>query len=488
MAMSSSVTTTDRRRSGQAGPATAIRATWTSTYLRTAAALDCFCSLLAGLIALEFRFAVQGDVPAGYVALTAALPALWLASVTLAGGYDPRFIGVGSDEFRRVLNVAVSLTAGAAVVAYAAKFDLARGYVLVALPSAVALDLTARYRLRKWLHRRRRSGHYMRRTVAVGHAGAVSDLVAMLRRDSHHGLSVVAVCVADALHQDEVGAVPICGNLDSVASVVSRFQADTVAILACPEMNGTRLRELAWDLEKTGTEMCVASALLDVAGPRTTIRPVAGLPLLHVDHAELAGAKQVIKAMFDRVSAGLALAVLAPVFAMIAVAIWMTDHGPVFFRQIRVGKDGEPFTVWKFRTMVVDAEARKTELLMRNDADGTLFKMRRDPRVTRTGAWLRRRSLDELPQLFNVLVGNMSLVGPRPALPMEVAAYRHHMRRRLVVKPGITGLWQINGRSDLPWDEAERLDLRYVENWSLALDLQILWKTVSAVVHCSGAY
>ena len=179
---------------------------------------------------------------------------------------------------------------------------------------------------------------------------------------------------------------------------------------------------------------------------------------------------------------------LAPGFAGVAGAILMTDHGAVFFRQIRVGKDGEPFTVWKFRTMVVDAEARKTELLMRNDADGTLFKMRRDPRVTRTGAWLRRRSLDELPQLFNVLVGNMSLVGPRPALPMEVAAYRHHMRRRLVVKPGITGLWQINGRSDLPWDEAERLDLRYVENWSLALDLQILWKTVSAVVHCSGAY
>jgi exopolysaccharide biosynthesis polyprenyl glycosylphosphotransferase len=269
---------------------------------------------------------------------------------------------------------------------------------------------------------------------------------------------------------------------------VSRFGADTVAILACPEMNGTRLRELAWELEKTGTQMYVASALLDVAGPRTTIRPVAGLPLLHVDHAELAGSKQVIKAVFDRVSAALALMLLAPLFVVIALAVRMTDHGPVFFRQIRIGKNGAPFTVWKFRTMVIGAESRKAELLALNEGNGALFKLRRDPRITRAGAWLRRRSLDELPQLFNVLLGNMSLVGPRPALPVEVAEYRDHMRRRLVVKPGITGLWQVNGRSDLSWDEAERLDLRYVENWSLALDLQILWKTLSAVIHGSGAY
>jgi exopolysaccharide biosynthesis polyprenyl glycosylphosphotransferase len=328
----------------------------------------------------------------------------------------------------------------------------------------------------------------MRRTVAVGHAGPVEDLVALLRRDSYHGLAVVAACVAGAKHQGEVADIPICGDLDSVASVVTRFNADTVAVLACPEMDGIRLRELAWDLEKTGTEMCVASALLDVAGPRTTIRPVAGLPLLHVDHVELTGAKQVTKGIFDRISAALALAVLAPLFTVIALAIKLSDKGPVFFRQTRIGKDGHTFTLWKFRTMVVDAEAQKAELLPQNDGNGRLFKMRRDPRVTRAGAWLRHWSLDELPQLLNVLFGNMSLVGPRPALPDEVAAYGDHMRRRLVVKPGITGLWQVSGRSDLSWDEAERLDVRYVENWSLALDLQILWKTLSAVAHHAGAY
>ena len=485
--MSDSVTTTDRQHRGHAGT-TAIHATWTGSYLRIAALLDCLCGLAAGLIALEVRFDSQGSIPTEYFALTTALPFLWLGSVAVAGGYDPRFIGVGSDEFRRVLNAAVGLTAGVAIFSYVAKLDLARGYLAVALPCITIFDLTARYGLRKRLHRRWRDGQFIRRTVAVGHAAPVEDLVAMLRRDSHHGLSVVAACVADARYQDEVADVPICGGLDSVVSVVSRFNADTVAVLACPEMDGTRLRELAWDLEKTGTEMCVASALLDVAGPRTTIRPVAGLPLLHVNHAELAGGKRVVKGVFDKVSAALALILLAPLFTVIAVAIRLTDHGPIFFRQTRIGKDGQPFTLWKFRTMMADAESQKAQLLALNDGDGTLFKMRRDPRVTPVGASLRRWSLDELPQLLNVLYGNMSMVGPRPALPVEVEKYRDHMRRRLAVRPGITGLWQVNGRSDLPWDEAERLDLRYVENWSLALDLQILWKTVWAVTRGSGAY
>jgi exopolysaccharide biosynthesis polyprenyl glycosylphosphotransferase len=448
--------------------------------------LDFLCALAAGLVALEVRF--DSQIANEYLAFTAVLPLLWLGSLAVAGGYDPRFIGVGSDEFRKVINAAVSLTAAVAIFSYVTSLDLARGYVVVALPCTAALDLVARYGLRKRLHKRWRGGQDMRRTVAVGHPASVEDLVTLLQRDSHHGLSVVAACVAGAQRQDEVADVPICGGLDSVSSVVSSFNADTVAVLACPEMNGTRLRELAWNLEKTGTEMCVASALLDVAGPRTTIRPIAGLPLLHVDHAELTGAKQVIKGIFDKVSAAFALILLAPVFAVIAVAIKLTDRGPVFFRQTRIGKDGHSFTLWKFRTMIVDAESRKAQLLALNDGNGTLFKMRRDPRVTRPGAWLRRWSLDELPQLLNVVYGNMSLVGPRPALPAEVAKYREHMRRRLVVKPGITGLWQISGRSDLSWDEAERLDLRYVESWSLALDLQILWKTLSAVLNHSGAY
>jgi exopolysaccharide biosynthesis polyprenyl glycosylphosphotransferase len=463
-------------------------ATWTRPYLRGVALTDAVCALLAGLLAVEVRFMGQGYLPVSYIAFTVALPALWAGFVAIAGGYEARFIGVGPDEFRRVMNAALTLTGSVAVASYALKADLARGYVLIAMPCLAAFDLGARYALRKRLHRRRSYGACMQRVVAVGHPQAVTDLVATLRRDKFNGLHVVAACLAGRVGLNELAGVPVLGGLGSVSTAVEQFGADTVAVLACPEMNGVRLRELAWELEETGTDLCVAPALMDVAGPRTTIRPVAGLPLLHVDHPELAGGKQVIKALFDRMAAGVALILLAPLFAAIAVMIRLDDRGPVFFRQTRVGLDGQPFKLYKFRTMVVDAEQRKAELEALNEGSGVLFKMRRDPRVTKAGFWLRRWSLDELPQLLNVLLGDMSLVGPRPALPKEVARYGDHMRRRLVVRPGITGLWQVSGRSGLAWEEAFRLDLRYVDNWSLALDLQILWKTWSAVFSGSGAY
>jgi exopolysaccharide biosynthesis polyprenyl glycosylphosphotransferase len=460
---------------------------WTRSYLRWAVVTDCACGLAAGALALYVRFAGQGDLPASYVGFAIALPALWCVSLAMAGGYGPRLFGAGSDEFRRVLNAAVGLAAGVAIASYAAKIDFARGYFLVALPSVAAFDLVARYRLRKRLHRLRQLGSCMQRVVAVGHAPAVADLVATLSRDKYNGLAVVGACLAGRSVLAEVAGVPVFGGLDSVPAAVGHLSADAVAVLACPEMNGIRLRNLAWELEETGTDLCVAPALIDVAGPRTTIRPVAGLPLLQLDHPELAGGKQVLKAAFDRLTAALALIVLAPLFAAIALAIRLNDSGPVFFTQTRVGRDGQTFRLFKFRTMVVDAEQRRIQLEALNEGSGLLFKMRRDPRVTRIGVALRRWSLDELPQLLNVLIGDMSLVGPRPALPVEVARYGSHMRRRLVVKPGLTGLWQVSGRSGLSWEESFRLDLRYVDNWSMALDLQILWKTFSAVTHGSGA-
>jgi lipopolysaccharide/colanic/teichoic acid biosynthesis glycosyltransferase len=218
------------------------------------------------------------------------------------------------------------------------------------------------------------------------------------------------------------------------------------------------------------------------------VRPTAGLTLLHVDHPQIGGVRQFVKDLFDRSAAAAALIMLAPLFAGLALAIWLSDRGPALFTQIRIGKDGQVFRIYKFRTMVVDAEQRRAQLLVRNDLDGILFKLRDDPRVTALGARLRRWSFDELPQLINVVLGDMSLVGPRPALPEEAAKYAEHVRRRLVVKPGLTGLWQVNGRSNLSWDESVRLDLRYVENWSFALDLQILWKTISVLLRGSGAF
>jgi exopolysaccharide biosynthesis polyprenyl glycosylphosphotransferase len=463
-------------------------ASWTNGYLRQAVAADFICGVAAGLLAFQVRFSNVRYGTGLYLALSLVLPLLWVIAVRLAGGYDSRFIGVGTDEFRRVLNAGICLTACVAIISYASKTELARGYVVIALPSLTALDLVARYTLRKRLHKLRALGSCMRKVVVVGHLDVVADLATVLRRETYHGLSVVAACVAGTVRSTEIDSIPIIGGLDNVADAVERYDADTVAVLSCPEMSGATLRNLAWELEKTGTDLCVAPALLDVAGPRTTIRPVAGLPLLHMDHPEFTGIRRVIKTAFDRTAAALALLFLSPLFITIIAIIRLSDRGPGLFRQTRVGRDGRAFTVYKFRTMVVDAEERKSHLAGLNDSDGVLFKMRRDPRVTSVGAWLRRYSLDELPQLLNVLIGDMSMVGPRPALPQEAALYGDHVRRRLAVKPGITGLWQVNGRSDLSWDESVRLDLRYVENWSFILDLQIMWKTISAVLRGSGAY
>jgi exopolysaccharide biosynthesis polyprenyl glycosylphosphotransferase len=460
--------------------------TWAKDYLRRAAVVDLGCATAGVLMAVQLRFG--NGVTGTYVFLSLILPVLWVAALWLAGGYDVRFVGTGSDEFRKILNAGVGLTAAAALFSYTANFELSRAYVLIALPSVTLFDLIARYAIRKRLHRQRAAGQCMLSVVAVGHEAAVADLVSELRREHYHGLTVVGACVAQPSGLPEIAEVPVFGGLDDVTAAVHAFGADTVAVLACPEMNGIRLRGLAWELEKTGTDLCVSPALLDVAGPRTTIRPTAGLTLLHVDHPQLSGARLVLKSLFDRCVAAAVLILVSPLMVLLAASIRLSDGGPALFTQVRVGRDGRWFRIYKFRTMVVDAEQQKQELLAESGRDHVLFKLRKDPRVTAIGAHLRRWSIDELPQLVNVLCGQMSLVGPRPAVPDEVANYAEHVHRRLMVKPGLTGLWQVNGRSDLSWDESVRLDLRYVENWSFTLDLQILWKTISALLRGSGAY
>ncbi|MFE9246547.1 sugar transferase [Nocardiopsis sp. NPDC006938] len=464
---------------------------WLRPYVLGLVALDLLAALLAALAGTTVRFhdALLAHSTTPYLLLTLVLPPVWIVFVHLGGGYERRFLGVGTEEYRRVAVAGAVLAATVAIGAYAVKFDLARGYVVVALPLVVLLSLGLRYARRKALHRRRRAGSCMSGVVVVGYSRSASDLIRRFRDENYHGMRVVGVCLPQ--QEDDVTEVegcPVLGSFTDTATVAALVGADTVAVLACPEMDGAELRRLAWELEKTGTDLTVASALMEVAGPRTTIRPVAGLPLLHVEHPELEGTRRLVKGAFDRCAAALALLVLSPLFLVLSVLIRLEGGGPAFFRQTRVGRGGTEFTVYKFRTMVVGADALKTLLQPRNEHDGVLFKMRRDPRVTPVGAWLRRYSLDELPQLVNVVRGEMSLVGPRPPLPEEVAQYGHDVRRRLVVKPGMTGLWQVSGRSDLSWEESVRLDLRYVENWSLTLDIQILWKTWSAVIRGAGAY
>ena len=464
---------------------------WMRPYVAGLVVLDLLAALAATLAgtALRFHDSLAAASTTPYLVLSLLLPLVWIAFVALGGGYERRFLGVGTEEYRRVAVAGAVLAATVAIGAFAVKFDLARGYVLVALPLIVLLSLGMRYARRKALHRRRRSGACMSGVVVVGYSVAVSDLIQRFRDEIYHGMRVVGVCLpeheADAT---EVEGCPVLGTFTEAAEAATLVGADTVAVLACPEMDGIELRRLAWRLEKTGTDLTVASALMEVAGPRTTIRPVAGLPLLHVEHPELVGARRLVKGVFDRCAAALALVLLSPLFAVLCVLIRSEGGGPALFTQTRVGRGGAEFTVYKFRTMVTGAESLKSILQPRNEHDGVLFKMRQDPRVTPAGVWLRRYSLDELPQLINVVRGEMSLVGPRPPLPEEVAQYGHDVRRRLVVKPGMTGLWQVSGRSDLSWEESVRLDLRYVENWSLTLDIQILWKTWSAVIRGAGAY
>jgi exopolysaccharide biosynthesis polyprenyl glycosylphosphotransferase len=460
--------------------------TWARSYLGWAVTADLCCAAVCAIAMVKLRFA--NHVTPTYFVLSLALPLLWIGAVRIAGGYDVRYIGTGSDEFRRMLNAGVGLTAALALYSYTARLQLSRGLVLIALPALTVSDLIVRYAMRKRLHRLRASGQCMSAVVAVGHELAVADLVSELSREKYHGLMVIGACIAQPAGRSVLAGVPVYGGLDDVTSAVRYFGADTVAVLTCPEMGGVRLRSLAWELEKTGTDLCVAPSLLDVAGPRTTIRPTAGLTLLHVDHPQLGGIGLIVKELLDRCVAAVTLVLLAPLLALLSLAIWLSDGGPALFTQVRVGKNGRTFRIYKFRTMRVDAEQRKAQLLADNELDGVLFKLRRDPRVTALGVHLRRWSVDELPQLINVVCGQMSLVGPRPALPEEAARYADHVRRRLVVKPGLTGLWQVKGRSDLSWDESVRLDLRYVENWSLVLDLQIMWKTISVLIRGVGAY
>ncbi len=461
---------------------------WQRRYLRRALLVDVSVGVGAALLGL-LRF--HAEVPGTpYLVLTAALPAAWLLCLAIGRAYEPRFLFVGNDEYRRVINAALWLSAAVVVSSYAVNFELARGYAAITLSVLALATLLGRFLLRQKLHRARQRGECMRPVLVMGYERAVAELCRQLDRQPHHGMQVVGALLPDRIRPgalSDVG-VPVAGCFADAAQAVARTGADTVAVLACPELDGQALRRLAWELEKSGTDLIVAPALIDAAGARTTIRPIDGLPMLHVEHPEFSGARRLVKGLIDRTLAAVVLLLAAPVMAFIAIRIRLDSQGAALFRQERVGRDGSRFVLLKFRTMHVDAESRLAALLQQNEGDGVLFKIRDDPRITSVGGFLRRYSLDELPQLFNVLAGQMSLVGPRPPLDSEVAQYERDAHRRLVVKPGMTGLWQVSGRSNLSWEESVRLDLRYVENWSLTSDFIILARTLSAVVRSSGAY
>ncbi|MFF1823011.1 sugar transferase [Kribbella sp. NPDC058245] len=461
-------------------------ARWVARYRRAALAGDLSAALVGVSVALVGRFGAQ--INAGYLVIGAVIPVAWLICVALARGYESRYFGTGPEEFRSIIRAAVALTAAVAITSYATKSEVARGFVLLAVPMTCLAAMTGRWVLHRQISWRRFAGRCMRRVLVVGRNDQVVTLHRHLEERPADGYVVVASC----LPRGDVFEEPVSDRLGrtemDILAAVDQYDVDVVAVASDPELAGHSLRKLSWALEQRGVDLIVSPGIVEVAGPRISIRPVAGLSLLHLERPSVSGGPHLMKAVFDRVLGVLMLLAVSPVLLAAATLVKLTSKGPVLFKQTRVGRGGEQFPMFKFRTMVVDAEERKAELVALNEGNGILFKMRDDPRITKVGKYLRRFSIDELPQLVNVLRGEMSLVGPRPPLQSEVALYAIDDSRRMLVKPGLTGLWQVSGRSDLTWEESMRLDLRYADNWSIALDLLILWKTARAVLGSDGAY
>jgi exopolysaccharide biosynthesis polyprenyl glycosylphosphotransferase len=456
---------------------------WLVNYVATLVVGDVLAAALAALLARHLTLA--GTVPSIHVLLAGVL--LWPVLQAMVGSYAERRQGTGTAEYGRVM--LAGLVAMATVGVIGCLFPGLGPLVLIA-PATTVLTMLNRLVNRHRLHAARRHGLMTKRVVLVGRDVAVIDLNERMRRDVAAGLTVVGACVprprSSSLLVEQ--GVAVLGGLDDVLHVVDDARADAVLVASASETAGHYLRDLAWRLEGTNIEVLVSPGVIEVMPSRLQVRPTISVPLLHIAEPEFRGYRRVVKSLLDLVLATVLLVASSPLFLVAAVLIKLTGPGPVFYRHRRIGRRGREFDLLKFRSMVRDADTAFHSLLMFNEGNEVQFKMRRDPRVTAIGRFLRRSSLDELPQLINVLGGSMSLVGPRPHVTREVERYGSDMHRRLLVKPGITGLWQVSGRSDLSWEEAVELDVRYVENWSIGLDLSILWRTFHAVLRSSGAY
>jgi exopolysaccharide biosynthesis polyprenyl glycosylphosphotransferase len=429
------------------------------------------------------------DLRASYFTVSVVLAVAWMLMLDAFATRDHKVIGSGTLEYKRVADSTLRLFGSFAIIAYLFKLEVARGYFLTALPLGLLILILSRWSWRQWLRKQQTAGGYLSRSIILGERQKATHFAKTIMSAPGSGLHLIgALTEMRSTHREPIHGVPILGGFDDLLRAVDDSQADTVIITGADEINPAVMRQIGWELDARDVELIVAPALTDVAGPRIHARPVAGLPLIHVSYPAFEGARRWTKRTFDVVGSSVLILLSSPVLIGVAIAVKRSGPGGIIYRQVRVGRTGAPFGMLKFRSMVQDADDQLESLL---DAQGTsdtpLFKVTNDPRITPVGMFIRKYSLDELPQLFNVFAGNMSLVGPRPQRAAEVALYDDAAHRRLIMKPGMSGLWQVSGRSNLSWDDSIRLDLYYVENWSLTADITILWRTFRAVARPEGA-
>lgn len=489
------------RGTGVSRPAVLPRvADWRQTYARGLAITDALVIIWVVFAVQLLRFGLDPATVVGqdlesvnlnYWIISLVIIVAWNVVLAAFKTRDYRVVGSGSQEYKLVADASIRLFGLVAITAFLLKFELARGYVLLAFPAGIAVLIFTRWLWRQWLSVQRASGKFTSRLILVGTTSSNNIIWAELQRVREAGYDVVAMWIP----HKEAGEAPshlvrVFDSTTPVLAAMAESGADTVAITNSDVLGVEGVRSLSWSLDPGSQHLILAPNLTDISGPRVHTRPVAGLPLIHVETPRYEGAKQFTKRCFDIAASGIAIILLSPAMLVVALIVSLSSEGPALFRQQRVGRNGEPFTMVKFRSMVTDAEDRLQALIDHDRTIGNdvLFKMREDPRVTPIGKFMRRFSVDELPQLFNIFTGDMSVVGPRPPLPKEVEQYEEHVHRRFLVKPGLTGLWQVSGRSDLSWEESVRLDLYYVENWSLADDFVLIWRTAKAVIRRDGAY
>ncbi|MFB9312352.1 sugar transferase [Nocardioides plantarum] len=452
--------------------------------------LDFLVILATTLAALASRnmgfFDPAADIDDGVGLAGPLVLVAWLGLIWLVGGYRSDKFGAGTEEYKQVLNAGLLMAGLLCAICYLGQIPLSRGFSFTLFAVGIPALLVERRTMRRLIHRARARGSLLQRVLIAGSVEQVDEVAAVLRRERWLGYQVLgALTPAHDRRPETPSGIPVVGNAHDVTVM---HGVDVVFFAGGSDTSASQMRSIVWDLESHDVQIVVAPSVSEISSDRVRVRPVGGLPLMHIAPPTYEAAARLGKRAFDLVGSAVLLAVLSPLFLAVSLAIRVRDGGPLLFRQTRVGLRGKEFTCLKFRSMVVDAEERLRALHLLTGHEAGLFKLKEDPRVTKSGRWLRRYSIDELPQLVNVLRGDMSLVGPRPPLPHEVADYGDDTVRRLHVRPGLTGLWQVSGRSDLSWEDAVRLDLYYVDNWSMMQDLSILLRTFGAVLGSRGAY